>query len=170
MRRMERKGVDSLTALRGIFLTWLEAIALILFILVLLSIGVGSEDDPGISPPVLSGGIAILGVIAIRLVVWARSKELNLAGEDKLRDSYASKFFLGMALSQAVFLVGFVGFFTSDSWAPILVSLPFTLVGFSLIAPSAANLSRHQQEISMKGSSLSLTSVLVSSRFKRQRG
>ena len=162
--RMARKGVDALTGMRAVFISWLETPLLI--ILVVWIIMRDSTGDGSINESLFVAGIVVFGVLGLSLVRYFDSKPLDASDNDKLVTAYTSSFFVRMALAQAVFLMGFVGAFITDNWWMVLVGLPFTLIGFAQAAPTSSNLTRAQERLRSQGSTVDLTQVLLSRPFK----
>ena len=157
---MARKGTDSLTATRAIFLSWIETQILIVLISV-LALGDGSGDR-SIEPSIFAAGVAAFGVLTLGMVVSVTRKPLDGSSAESLVGTYRTRFFLRMALSQAVFLMGFVGVFvTGEPWL-VLAGLPFALFGFALAAPTSSKLAHDQEALRARGSQLDLVHALVS--------
>lgn len=162
--RMGRKGVDALTGMRALFLTWLETLLLIIFVVWLIF---GDEAESGsVEPGWFIAGVVAFGLVTLALIRNSGIKCLDASDRDKLVTSYSSLFFLRMALAQALFLIGFVGAFVTGRWWIVLVGLPFTLVGFAIAAPTRSNLARAQDQLNRQGPTVDLVQVLLAKPFK----
>jgi hypothetical protein len=74
--------------------------------------------------------------------------------------SYRSRFLLRVAIAEAASLVGFVmALVTYEPW-PFFVGLAFTLVGFLRAMPTARNLARDQDDLSVAGCAHPLAATL----------
>lgn len=162
--RMSRKGVDALTGMRALFITWLETPLLIIFVVWVIF---RDEAKSGsIEPRWFVAGLAVFSLVTLALIRYFGAKRLDAGDRDKLVGSFTSVFFVRMALAQAVFLIGFVGAFVTGQWWMVLVGLPFTLVGFFIAAPTRSNLARAQEELNRQGTTLDLVQALLAKPFK----
>jgi hypothetical protein len=151
-----RTEPDGLIVMRILFLALLMSSFLILFVLTFI---VGRL---GIPAPALGLLIAALGIVGIAGAVWASNRELDVSTAFALAESYRTHFLLAFALSEAPLVVSFLVCLVRHQQWPYLVALPFHLIGMALIAPGPRNLNRHQEEISSRGSQLSLGRSLSS--------
>ncbi|HEX4980424.1 MAG TPA: hypothetical protein VFV63_01950, partial [Ilumatobacteraceae bacterium] len=90
---------------------------------------------------------------------WLRPG-LDCTNQETLATSYTTRFFLRIAVSDATALTGFVGFILSGNPATYPIGLIFTAIGFTIIAPTAANLARDQMRLSLGGCGRNLVADL----------
>lgn len=162
--RLARQNVDSLTATRAVLVNWLH-VALLIIVVVWVTLS-DADKSGSVEPGLFTAGVCAFGLVALGLVRYMGSRPLNVSSAQDLATSYRASFFVGMALSQSVFLMSFVGAFVTGEWRVIFVGLPFMLVGFWMTAATDASLTRKQRQIYSEGSSLDLIDVLVSTPFK----
>jgi hypothetical protein len=143
-------------ALRGVFLSVCAAIVLVGVVVVVLDAtgGIGG-DLPG-GPVALA--VAVAG--ALLLAASARRRPLDGSSDEALASSYRTRFFLRMAFAESAALLGFVGFVLTGNPAVYVVGAASTVVGFALLAPTAGNLARDQEELRRAGNPRSLVQAL----------
>jgi hypothetical protein len=153
-----RKGaaVDGVVLLRVVFLAFLLAVLMILFVLGFIIPSIGTPDLP------LGSLVVLLGFLGIGAAAWTTNRELEISSPSAVAASYRTHFFLGFALVEAPLMMSFVLCFLRQRTWPYLIALPLYLVGMALIAPSRRNLERRQEQISQRGSNLSLGRALAS--------
>jgi hypothetical protein len=152
-RRTEPDGV---IVLRVLFLALLMFSFLALFVLTFLVDRLGTPD------PKLGALIAALGIVGIAGAAWASNRELDVSTASALAQSYRTHFLLAFALAQAPLVVSFLVCLVRHRQWPFLMALPFHLIGMALIAPGRRNFNRHQEQISSRGSPLSVGRSLSS--------
>ena len=151
--------------------TLLQTLRLVLisFIVALLAIGVvvaviaeGVDADSGrISSTVAAGGIMAFGLASLVLVRLIEPR-LDCTSDSSLIVSYRNRFFLRVALAEAVALLGFAAvFLTGDAWLYPLGGA-ITAIGFLRLAPTERNLERDQDTLNEQGCGRSLRAVLGS--------
>jgi F0F1-type ATP synthase membrane subunit c/vacuolar-type H+-ATPase subunit K len=143
IRRARRSGGGGLVVLRGLFLSFCAAIALVGLVVLVLSAGEGIEQ--GADGTTVAIAVAVAGVVLLVASAWRRP--LDGSSEQALAQSYRRRFFLRMAFAEAAALLGFVGFILTGNPAIYLVGAAFTVVGFVLLAPTAGNLARDQEAL-----------------------
>lgn len=160
-----KAGRDSLTALRLVFLRAITAMALIIVVTRLVSVG-GSNDDPSTSVGVFLAVIAVYGVMdLVMLVLGLRRTPDQGTDADGVATWFRTVSFLGYALMLGPFLVGFVGVFLTNEWAIVFAGLPFAAVAYWLAAPTRRRLRSAQEQLSRAGVSVDLVNALVSAPF-----
>jgi hypothetical protein len=152
----KRTEPDGVIVLRILFIALLMSSFLILFVLTFI------VDRLGTSDPRLGVLVVALGIVGIAAAIWAANQELDVGTAAALAHSYRTHFLLGFALSQGPLLVSFLICLIRQQQWPYLVALPFHLIGMALIAPGRRNFNRHQEQISSRGSPLSLGRSLSS--------
>ncbi|MCU1380429.1 MAG: hypothetical protein JWN29_3412 [Acidimicrobiales bacterium] len=144
-----------LVTLRAIFLSFITAIVLIGVVVLLLV--------PGMEPSV-SGTTAALTVLALGVAGQVASgliaRPLDCTSPTTLATSYRTRFFLRLAFAESAALMGFVGANLSANLTVYLVGAAITAVGFTRLAPTAANLGRDQEELAGRGCRGSLIAAL----------
>jgi hypothetical protein len=126
------------------------------FVLIFISVTFGTPD-------LLAGLVVGPGLLGNAAAAWSARRALDISSEQALAASWRTNFFLGFALNEAPLLIAFALTFLIDETWPYFVDLPFWLFGMYLIAPSARNLARRQQQIIRAGSSLSIGAALSAS-------
>ncbi|MDQ1393321.1 MAG: hypothetical protein QOF30_2298 [Acidimicrobiaceae bacterium] len=131
-------GRHGLTMLRQLFVNFAAALVLIGLVVVVLSATTKLTPHP---LPVTAVAVAVVAVGAIALSAsHLFERPLDCTNDDRLAASYRTRFFLRVAFSEAVSLVGFVGFILSNTgWLYALGAL-FTAIGYYRLAPTAAHL------------------------------
>ena len=158
-RRIAARGdVHGLLALRAGFVAFVTLVGLVSATVVVMAVGGGLEPDD------LPLGLVALGVAAVGVLnqVGMRSlgRELDCSSDHALASSYATRFFLRMAFSNASALVGFVAFIVTGEPVMYVVGLAFTVVGLRYSMPTAGNLARDQYELASGGCHRSLVDAL----------
>jgi len=146
---------DGLTTTREVWMSFVGA--LLLFGVVILLVIPGTE--------VSSPGPAVVALIAVSAgCLFAEDRALarplscgDLAG---LAASYRTRYFLAIALSEAIALFAFVATFVTGQWWLYWVFLPVALFGFMRLAPTRAHLELAQEQLRLQGCSLSLVRAL----------
>ena len=143
IRRARRRGGDALVVLRGLFLSFCAAVALVGVVVVLLSSGEGLDGSA--DGTTVGIGVALAGFVLLLASAWRRP--LDGSSDATLAESYRRRFFLRMAFAEAAALLGFAGFILSGNPAVYAGGAAFTAIGFVLMAPSAGNLARDQEAV-----------------------
>jgi F0F1-type ATP synthase membrane subunit c/vacuolar-type H+-ATPase subunit K len=132
--------------------------AQVAFALVMLAVVIGftvpwTAEDPegGIAPvAVLVGGL-VLAAIGIGGALWNRHRAYACVPADELQGLFATRMFVGIALSDIPALLSFaVAFIFEEGWL-YLVGLAMSLVGLALSAPSRANVERVDADLRAQG-------------------
>jgi hypothetical protein len=155
-QRIERGG-DGLVALRLLFVTFALSLVLIGVVVAVLAATGGEEGD--IDAGWVIAGVIAYGVVSLVMIRFFRPG-LDCTNKETLSRSYRTRFFLRIASSDAAALMGFVGFILT--WNPLLypIGLAFAAVGFSILAPTAANLARDQMTLTLGGCGRNLVADL----------
>ena len=145
-----------LVSLRRLFISFPIAIVAIGAVVVIL----GDAKTPG--PTARSIGVVVaVGVTSLVAQAFVQ-RTLDVTSPATLAESYRKRFFLRLALSDAVALIAFVVFI---SWGPqwvYAIGAAFTFIGFARMAPTRSNLQREQDRLSLSGNQVSLTEALSS--------
>jgi F0F1-type ATP synthase membrane subunit c/vacuolar-type H+-ATPase subunit K len=161
---IRRAGGDGLVMLRSVFLSFAFALVAVGVVAVLITSGEGGDGD-------LSGTTAALGVGAIGLAAVTASqvvaRRLDCTSEQALGESYRTRFFLRMALSESAALLGFVAVVVTDEPLPYGVGLAFAAVGFALAAPTNGRLQADQEVLHTNGCAHDLVSAIRSTPPRR---
>jgi hypothetical protein len=153
---LRRGGIDGVTALRMLWLSFVMALPLFLLVLAFIEPTIGRPTGPELLI------LTVLLLASLAGVWWARSRPLDGSAA---AGSYRSQFFLGAAFAEAGALYGFVGVFVLGALWPYLIGLPAGLLGLALIAPSRRDIERRQHELTARGSTISLGQALFESSF-----
>ncbi len=156
IRRAQRSGGDGLLVLRSLFLSFCAAVALVGVVVAILSAGEGMDGSADAGPVAIA--VALAGVALLVASTWRRP--LDGTSEATLAESYRKRFFLRMAFAESAALLGFVGFILTGNPVVYVAGAVFTVLGFVLMAPTAANLARDQEALRASGSRHSLVSAL----------
>ncbi len=155
LRRQTGKARDGLILLRQVFLAFLTAI--LLFGVVLLALWPAqSTADPSPTLALVLIGLGVSSAVVQRFV----EKPLDCTDDVKLADSYRTRFFRRIAMSEAAALFGFVGFFTASVWWVYPVGAAIALVGFARAAPTRRHLHRDQERLTEQSCFRSLLRAL----------
>jgi hypothetical protein len=154
--RARRRETNGLVALRSVFLGLI--VPLLLFIVVLGFIEPWDGGDEGWVP----WAVVVIGIASLAYVAWIRRRPLATTSLEALARVYRALFFIGVGVTSAAALSGFVGVFQGGSLWIYLVGLAFGLVGLWMIAPTRSDIERRQREITSAGSSFSLLDALIS--------
>jgi hypothetical protein len=157
VRRDRRSTVtrDGLTLIREVWLIF--TVSMLLFgVVVVLATG-GTPTRPA------AGWVAAVAVAAVLCLMTAEMfgrRPLDCSDLASLAASYRTRFFLRMALSEAIALFAFAATFIVDQWWIYWLFLPFTLYGFRRNAPTTRHLSVDQERLQLAGCNLSLVLAL----------
>lgn len=148
-------GVNGLTALRTVFVSFCGALVLVGLVVQMLG------DRIGVEPPTAATVAIVVALGCASLVVvklWSRS--LDGTSDATLSSGYRVRFFVRMAVSEAVALSSFALSIALGPWWLYYVSLPFAFAGFWMNAPTRAHLAQDQDELSLAGCQRSLVDAL----------
>jgi hypothetical protein len=151
---MRAKG-SPLATMRSVVMTFTVEVLLFGLVLALLDLEVEEGMSVGL-------GVAIVGAVGVAsLVVGPRLRRLDPSSAGSLLASYRKRFFLRLALAEGTALLGFVFSFLSGSIVTYLAALPFTLLGFARLAPTAASIDRDEQVLRANGCAYPLYETLL---------
>jgi F0F1-type ATP synthase membrane subunit c/vacuolar-type H+-ATPase subunit K len=155
-RYIRRRSSDPIVALRASFLAFSGAF--VVFGVVLAVMG-GLPNGPVVPWLPILIAIAAASVVVQRVA----HKPLDCSSDTALAGSYRSRFFVNIAVNEAVVLFGFV--FTligGPAWI-YLVGAAFSLDRlWTVVAPTQAALARDQEALNARGCTLSLVQALRS--------
>ena len=154
--RARHREANGLIALRSVFLGLI--VPLLLFVVVLGFIEPWDGGDEGWVP----WAVVAIGIASLVYVARIRRRHLPSTSPEALAHVYRAWFFIGVGVSSAAALWGFVGVLLGGSLWIYLVGLAFGLVGLWMIAPTRSDIERRQCEITAAGSPLSLLDALIS--------
>ncbi len=165
--RAARKGLDSLTTLRALYVVGIEVVALITLLLWVI------QGDPSgeasIEPEVFLAALVVVGLGELLLIHHLFHKPLEAATPEKLAEAYRARTIVGWSLSLALFLIGFVGSFVTNEWTMVFAGIAAAAAGTWMTAPTRARLAAAQNDLTAQGSSLDLADALVSTPFSTAR-
>jgi hypothetical protein len=156
-RKLASEGGDGLIALRRLFVTFACALIVIGVVVAMLAASGGADADVDLGWAI--AGVIAYGFVALTMVRFFRPR-LDCTNEETISTSYRTRFFLRLAFSQAAALTGFVGFVLTWNPLPYAIGLGFAAVGFSILAPTAANLARDQTTLTLAGCGRNLVADL----------
>jgi hypothetical protein len=149
---------DGLTSLRRVYFGLVDS--LFFFLVAFAFVAPWNSGGPGLTPVV----VALSGVVCLLAITLLRCRPLVGDTQERLAVNYRASFFIGIGYAAIPALSGLYGTLIAQSLWIYLVGLPFSLVGFALIAPTKADIERRQQEIQSPGSPLSLGQALLDQR------
>jgi F0F1-type ATP synthase membrane subunit c/vacuolar-type H+-ATPase subunit K len=155
VRAQKTNGTDGLVVLRSLFLSFATAVVLIGGVVLLLG-----DTKTGGANTGLGIGIVLVAAGAAFGAQVVAGRSLDGSSEQSLGGSYRTRFFLRVALSEAIALVGFVVGISIGPWWAYFVAAPLSLVSLWRIAPTRSNLAADQSELSRAGCGRSLVDVL----------
>ena len=88
------------------------------------------------------------------------SRPLDCSDPATLAASYRTRFFVAMALAEAIALLAFVATIATARWWVFWLAYPFAAYGQWRDAPTAAHLESDQEQLKLSGCSLSLVGAL----------
>jgi F0F1-type ATP synthase membrane subunit c/vacuolar-type H+-ATPase subunit K len=149
-----RTTKDGLIALRFAFLAF--SLALVLFAFELAFID--DADGPVVPWLPMLAALAAFSIVATRVLI---SRPLDCSTEERLAQAYRTRFFVTIALSESVALLGFVFAFIGGPRWIYEAGGAFTLFRFWTVAPpTRAGIARDQERLSAIGCELSLVAAL----------
>lgn len=150
---------NGLTTLRQLFVNFAAALVLIGVVVVVLPDTTKFTQHPltvaGVAVAIVVVGAVALGVTRIF------DPQLDCADDDHLAASYRTRFFMRVAFSETVSLVGFVGFILSNTGWLYALGAMFTATGYYRLAPTAAHLANDQVNLAAAGCQRSLVKALA---------
>lgn len=156
-RRSQVDGSDLLVSLRGVFLSFVFAVLLIGSLVPVIS--PGADGDRSLVPLMLT---IVVMASANAYLVAPRLVERPLPCENSalLADAWRSRFFLRLAFTDSIALIGLVGVVLTGR--PWLYGLGAVLAapGFLRAAPTRVRLAADQQELRNRGCALDLVAAL----------
>jgi hypothetical protein len=147
------QGADALSTFRALFLS-LAAAPLLILVVMSFNFDVVGSPDPLLGAVVVAAGLAGAGVAA-----WTRAHPLEGSSATELAGSYRTLFFLGFGVNEIPLLLGFVLYLEHELW-PYLAVLPLYLLGMILIAPGRRNIDKRDEQLRLRGSTISLREAL----------
>jgi hypothetical protein len=158
-RRAAKAGLHGLTILRSIFVSLVTGL-----VGVGVVVGIITSTSKFMAHPLAGGPVAAAIIIfGIASLEGERRIErpLDCTDEPRLAGSYQVRFFLRVAFSEVIALVGFVAVILTNQWWPYLLGVGLTAVGFWRLAPNLANLARDQAILTQAGCERSLVAALA---------
>ncbi len=152
------RPADGLTLLRTVFLAFIAALLLYLYV---LSFIVAEATKPASAPGWVFAVIAIEGMLSLAVGDRLRRRALRTTSLTRLASSYATRMYIGLASAETPALLGFAFSFITRSIWTYAVGMAIGLVGLGLAAPTSVDIGRQQQKIAAEGSPLSLLEALL---------
>jgi F0F1-type ATP synthase membrane subunit c/vacuolar-type H+-ATPase subunit K len=155
-RRDESTGTAPIVALRHVFLSFTLALGLVSVVVVLLGDMVDGDEPVELS-------IGVVTVVGLASLIAGRRirRSLDCTSDASLVTSYRSRFFLRLALAEAVTMLAFVLGIAVGPWWVYFVGLAFTAIGFARLAPTRRNLERDDAELAAHGCHRSIARLLA---------
>lgn len=157
LRRNDAADASALATLRQLFVSFCLALVLITALVIILGDTTNADARTEISV-----GVATLAGVASLILGRRIDRTLDCTSDASLVTSYRTRFFLRLAIAEAVTLLAFaLGIAVGPSWA-YFVGLAFTTIGFAQIAPTRRNLERDETELRARGCHRSISRLLTS--------
>jgi hypothetical protein len=153
------KNGSALVTTRMLFASFAWAIVAFGIVLAFLDLGSADALDPGVGVAIVVG-VGVVSLVAGRFLPGLDGSSLGRLGQ-----TYRTRLFTGLAIGEAVALIGFVLAFLAGTILTYLVALPFTAIGFARVAPTRSNIERDEQELQALGAAASLQQVLLGGTF-----
>jgi len=155
VRAQRTAGTDGLVVLRSLFLSFATAIVLIAGVVLLIG-----DVTTGTVRTALGIGI-VLVMAGVSFAVQAVAlRALDGSSDEALGNSYRTRFFLRIALSEAIALVGFVVGLMVGPWWAYFPAAVLSLASLSRVAPTRASLASDQDALSLAGCNRPLVDAL----------
>jgi F0F1-type ATP synthase membrane subunit c/vacuolar-type H+-ATPase subunit K len=165
LRRSGGISGNGITALRAVYVGLVNAVWLMGFVLLFI-VPRRQWFDLGRTNSFFWVVLGV-GVTSVSYVQVIRGRPLNTSSPTALSASYRTQLFIGLGVSEAAALAGFVGSFLMGTWWIYLLGAILATIGFILIGPSRREIARRQEGIAAQGSSLSLGKALVEAPLQR---
>ncbi len=139
-------GRDGLLVLRAVWLslTW----SVVLLGIVVILVVPDAETSSSLPWHTL---VPVAGVVALAAAGALGRLRLDCSDPARLAAGYRARFFLRLAVSEAVALFGFVAAFLANTWWLYWLGALFTLTVFVWAAPTQERLAADQQVLSAQG-------------------
>jgi hypothetical protein len=158
-RKARQAGVNGLTVLRTVFLSFVAAFVMIEAVVLLISSTSRLARHP-LPSELFAIVIVAFGIFALTVPKLLVERPLDCADDTRLAGTYRTRFFLRLAFADSVALLGFVGYvLTNRGWLYPL-GAAFTAVGFLRLAPTRGNLAKDQETLGGAGCGRSLIGAL----------
>lgn len=155
--RKKHSQPDGLVALRGLYLTFVFAIAMIGVVVAMLD---ATGDPTGLFDPVPAAVVVVVvGVVTVVVRRVAR-RALPCASPSAMAAAYRTRFFLEIAFAEAAALIGFAAFMVTGAGWLYALGAVFSAAGFARLAPTTAHLRRDEEELRRRGCALGLVAAL----------
>jgi F0F1-type ATP synthase membrane subunit c/vacuolar-type H+-ATPase subunit K len=152
--RVRRARTDPITQVRLVYVAFTNA--LILYGVVLAFDSPFRSHASSVGWPIAIGALALVNLVAVRLV----ERPLSCESDEALASSYRTRLFVRLAFAESTALLGFVAAFTfQGSWIyffGVLCSVP----AFVRLAPTKAAFVRDQDDLTGRGCALSLVEAI----------
>lgn len=149
-----RPSSSTVVMLRILMSSFVLAVVVICVVSYLLRSTDGDDGSAGLAVGIVAA-VGVGGLAVGRSIV-----PLDCSSDQALVATYRARFFVRVAMAEAPTLVGFVVAFALGPWWVTLVGGAFSLVGFALAAPTAANLRRDEEVLRQRGCERWLTEAL----------
>lgn len=140
-----------MTQLRWI---WAQVVIALVMLAVVIGFAVpwtNEAADGGIAPVAALVAGFVLAAIGIGGALWNRNRDYVCVPADELQRLFATRVFVGIAISDLPALLSFVAAFIFEEGWRYLLGLAISLVGLVLSAPSRANVERVNAKLRAQG-------------------
>lgn len=162
--RHRKKGwqtSNGVSALRGLFLSFVTAIAMIGIVAWVLG---RTRTKTGSAPVTFLAILVVVAGVAALFGAQVFARPLRCDDEADLVASYRSRFFVRIAFAEAPALVAFAATVASGkSWLYAMGAF-FAAIGFARVAPTAGHMAQDQEEVRRSGCGLLLLPALARAR------
>jgi hypothetical protein len=149
---------DGLSVLRYVYLLPARSLFLLLVALFFIEPWKGKDASPWVIPSlIVAAGASGIGILLLR------RHRLAIDSPQRLSGDYRATVFIRVGLAEIPAFAGLIWTFVLGSVWPYALGLGFAFVDTALGAPGVGDLRRQQQEISARGSKLSLVAALKES-------
>jgi hypothetical protein len=154
---LARGGVRApLTVLRAMFPAFVAALAMLA--VVILALG---ETDGEMAPGAAVAFLAAVAGLDTALVAVFRGRPLLPPEPETIAAAYRTSVLLRVAYAELTALVGFVLYFYTGTPSTYFLGVTLSLPGYLMAAPSAGDVSRHQERLNQAGVGLDLMGALT---------
>jgi hypothetical protein len=145
---------------------WLSFVGAILMFGIVITVFHPRSD--GNSATVTSLGLAAAGFVSLGAVAGLRSRPLRITSADELPNAWRTRFFVQVLAAELPALFAFSATFIVGPAGLYWIGAAFSLLGFALMAPTAAEIERRQSQLLEAGSPLVLLDALLAPPVSRQ--
>ena len=155
------KIADGLLALRTLWVSYLTSFVVVLVV----AFAVVPSLEPALPVAVALMGVLVVGSLGLATVVQIGRRPSTAPPTGDLTPmqvavAFRARWLLQVAVASGVAVIGFVATVVSANVLPVVLGVIFGSVNLIRLAPSAANLARHQADLQEQGSTVELAPAL----------